>query len=315
MIRVLLAGNTDFSQYILEGLASHFKVVGLITAPSKRAGRGLKYKEPAIASYALAQGIPLLQPTNLKDVDFLKEIHRLAPQICVVVAFRKIPKELWQIPSHGTFNLHTSLLPKYRGAAPIQHAIIRGEKETGVTTFLINDRIDTGEILMQKRIAILPEECFGNIYQKLKPVGMTLVIETVNKLFLRQFTPTPQPQQEKPLLAPKISATFCKITYPTHSDPEAVHNHIRGLSPKPSAWIWIWHKGKRHRYKVIRSLLEATPSSYSDRLEIGEKGLGMVFDKGKVWIQEGQLEGKKPMSTSDMLNGWGGKSVRELYWQ
>ena len=318
MIKVLFAGNTDFSQYVFDGLYDRFDIVGLITAPDKPSGRGLKHKELKIAAHAREKNVTILKPPNLKDASFLEEIKLLAPDVFVVVAFRKLPELLWRIPLLGTLNLHTSLLPKYRGAAPIQHAIINGDKETGVTSFLISDRMDAGDILLQKSTPILPGENFGDVYQKLKPVAMDLAIETIKKLAVKQLTPATQPRlpDQELHLAPKITTSFCKISYPRHRTPEQIHNFIRGLSPKPCAWIWLkFPSGARYRYKIITSSFELKPLKQTDRIQVIKDRLGMLFDDGVLWLLKGQLEGKKPMFVSAMVNGWSEKVSMEVYWE
>ena len=236
-LRIVFMGTPDFAVATLRALVeNNHNIVGVITAPDKPAGRGRKIRTSAVKQYALEQGLPLLQPTNLKDQTFLSELESLQPDLQIVVAFRMLPKAVWQMPALGTFNLHASLLPEYRGAAPINWAIIKGETRTGVTTFFINEDIDTGAIIRQKEVEISKSDTAGDLHDKLMTLGSLLVIETVELISEGSVVPMEQSGAEfKP--APKLNKENCRIDW---TQPlESVYNQIRGLSPYPAAWTLL----------------------------------------------------------------------------
>ena len=316
MKKVLFAGNTDFSAHVLCEVAARFEVVGVVVSPDRPAGRGLKLKEVAVASWARQQGLRVFKPQNLSDKAFLGAVEGLCPEVMVVVAFRKIPEELWRIPPLGTVNLHTSLLPDYRGAAPIQHAIIHGDDRTGLTTFLINERIDTGDVLLQREIPIAIDDDFGTIYHKMMPLGADLVCETVHGLCAGALHPVAQATHRPLRSAPKITSDFCKIKTQTHTSAVAVYHHIRGLAPKPGAWMGLAARHARpFRYKVLRASLEISRQVPTAELRLEKERLGMVFADGIVWIEEGQAEGKKIASAASFINAWKSKGVERLFWE
>ena len=234
-LRIVFMGTPDFAVGILDSLLqNHYTVVGVITVADKPAGRGQKVKFSAVKDFALAHNLPLLQPTNLKDDVFLHQLAALKANLQVVVAFRMLPKVVWEMPKYGTFNLHASLLPQYRGAAPINWAIINGETETGVTSFFIDDKIDTGAMLLHAKTPIDPKESAGTLHDRLMQLGAQTVIETLQ--LIQQGNPTTQLQDEQPDLktAYKLNKENCKIDW--NQPAKTIHDLIRGLSPYPAAW-------------------------------------------------------------------------------
>lgn len=296
-------GTPDFAVAILDKLVkSDSNIVGVITAPDKPAGRGRKLHESAVKVYAMEHGLKIMQPTNLKDPNFIEELAGLQPELQIVVAFRMLPKAVWDMPKLGTFNLHASLLPQYRGAAPINWAIINGEKETGVTTFFIDDKIDTGAILLQKKTNISEEDTAGTLHDKLMHLGADLVLETINKLENKEIAPSKQ-QENRPLKeAHKIHKETCEIDW--NQDITSIYNFIRGLSPFPTAWTTL-HNGEDDLFLKIYSakmdlephqLKVGTVAATKNELKVAVKG-------GYINLLEIQLPGKRKMTTKEVLNG------------
>src|SRR5690606_1319217 len=246
-LRIVFMGTPDFAvetlKYILD---NNYNVVGVVTAPDRPAGRGRKLQQSAVKKFATEKGLEVLQPTNLKEEEFIKSLGALQANLQVVVAFRMLPKVVWGMPQFGTFNLHASLLPSYRGAAPINWAIINGEKETGVTTFFLNHDIDTGDIIFQEREPIHEDDTAGTLYERLIHKGADLVLKTVRMIAEGKHTTQKQPQVELKN-APKIFKEDCKINW--NMPAEAVINFIRGLSPYPAAWTILDGKTLK-AYKV-----------------------------------------------------------------
>lgn len=296
-------GTPDFAVATLEELVAQKKtIVGVITAPDRPAGRGRKLQQSAVKKYALEKGLTVLQPTNLKDTDFLSALKNLEADLQIVVAFRMLPKVVWSMPEHGTFNLHASLLPNYRGAAPINWAIINGETETGATTFFIDDKIDTGEVILQESTPITEEDTAGSLHDKLMILGAELVLETVRQIEKGTVKTTKQKESVELKPAYKIHKETCEIDWAKPMD--AIYNHIRGLSPYPAAWSTLTNGAEELFIKIYK----ATKEKADHHLEIGS----LVFDKKelKVAVGEGfmnlleiQLPGKRKMNTSDILNG------------
>jgi len=259
-LRIVFMGTPDFAVTILKHLVeNNYKVVGVITAPDKPAGRGRKLNESAIKKYTKSLEVPLLQPTNLKSTDFNHELRKLKADVQIVVAFRMLPKIVWQMPHFGTFNLHASLLPEYRGAAPIHWAIINGETKTGATTFFIDDKIDTGEIILQEEIEIEKEETVGSLHDKLMYLGSDLVAKTVNLISTQKVTTRKQPNL-KEKSAPKLDPENCRIDWT--SSLEKIDSKIRGLNPFPGAWT-VLKNGEQ----------EIASKIYAIRKEIAENTL------------------------------------------
>jgi methionyl-tRNA formyltransferase len=247
-MRIVFMGTPDFAVTILKYLIAHkYTIVGVITAPDKPAGRGRKIHESAVKKYAISQDLKVLQPVNLKNEEFHKELKALQADLQIVVAFRMLPKIVWQMPAFGTFNLHASLLPAYRGAAPIHWAIINGESKTGVTTFFIDDKIDTGEIILQEEIAITDSETVGSLHDKLMLLGAVLVAKTVNLITDGNVTTQKQPELEEKS-APKLHSVNTKINW--DNSVQHIDHKIRGLNPFPLAWTTILNDGVEISAKI-----------------------------------------------------------------
>jgi len=294
-----------------------YNVVGVITAPDRRAGRGKKISHSEVKNYILSQEkpIPVLQPENLKDPSFIEELHTLKPDLQIVVAFRMLPELVWSIPSMGTFNLHASLLPQYRGAAPINHVLMNGEEETGVTTFFIDEKIDTGKILLQKSIAIGDDETAGELHDKLMDLGASLVLETVQQLSSTQLEATSQDQYMDAAfglkLAPKIFKEDCRIDWDLPG--EILFNLIRGLSPYPGAFTMLKKEdgdlgkaGNAIQCKLFKvNKEEASHQEHPGSIFTDGKGtLKVAVKDGWIHVYSIQQEGKRRMEIKDFLAGF-----------
>jgi methionyl-tRNA formyltransferase len=307
-LRIVFFGTPDFAVASLKALIeAGFSVVAVVTAPDKPAGRGMQLQQSAVKKFATLHGIPVLQPVKLKNPEFLEELRSYKADLQVVVAFRMLPEEVWNMPPLGTINVHASLLPQYRGAAPINWAIINGETQTGVTTFRLKHEIDTGDMLLQDTLAIGPHETAGELHDRMKEAGANLLVKTLHALQNNTLIATPQPQEGIILKhAPKIFTETCRIE-PTKTCLE-VHNLIRGLSPFPGAFYWI--DGKM--LKIFRSIpatdkpANTAPGSF---FTDGKTRLSLACADGWLDLLELQLEGKKRMSTADFLRGYRLKSA------
>lgn len=301
--KIVFMGTPDFAVATLDTLVKNgYPIVGVITAPDKPAGRGRKLQESAVKIYAVENGIPLLQPTNLKDGDFLEQLKGLQPELQIVVAFRMLPKVVWELPRMGTFNLHASLLPNYRGAAPINWAIINGEKETGATTFFLDDKIDTGEILLQAKCPLSETDTAGTLHDRLMHLGADLVLETVKQLEAGKISP--KKQQENTHLKPahKLHRETCEVDWELPM--EQIYNKIRGLSPFPTAWTTLYNGEEEHFLKIYRASMESGPHTQKTGSVIAEKKeLKIAVDNGFIKLLEIQLPGKRRMETKEVLNG------------
>jgi len=306
-LRIIYLGTPDFAVASLDVLVKNgYNIVGVITAPDKPSGRGLQLTQSAVKQYAVEHNLHVLQPTNLKDPAFLEEVRALKADLQIVVAFRMMPEVLWNMPLIGTFNLHASLLPQYRGAAPINHAIINGETETGVTTFFLKHVIDTGDIIFQERVSIGPDENAGELHDKLMAVGAGLVLKTVQAIESDNVKPIPQDQvDEKDIKhAPKIFRDDCRIDWTKTA--EQIHNHVRGLSPYPAAYtIYIGIDGKETNIKVFATKLTL---DHNDRkpgsIETDNKSYLKVYAAGGILeIIELQPAGKRRMKLHEYLAG------------
>ena len=234
-LRIVFMGTPEFAVHCLEEiLKAGFNVVGVITAPDKPAGRGRKLQESAVKQFAVENNLKVLQPINLKAEGFLKDLRQLQANVQVVVAFRMLPKVVWSMPDKGTFNLHASLLPQYRGAAPINWAIMNGEKKTGVSTFFLDEKIDTGEMILQHQVEITPEETVGELHDKLMHSGAKVIIDTLKLIEEENVKTTPQIESSELKEAPKLTRENTKIDWDKNI--EEIYNHIRGLIPYPAAW-------------------------------------------------------------------------------
>ena len=302
--KIIFMGTPDFAVASLKALVeNNYNIVGVITAPDKPAGRGRKINTSAVKKYAESVNLNLLQPEKLRDEEFLSKLKSLNADLQIVVAFRMLPKVVWDMPKLGTFNLHASLLPQYRGAAPINWAVINGETKTGVTTFLLNDKIDEGSILLQKEVEIDIKDSAGIVHDKLMNEGTTLIIETVNGLNSNTLTPSIQIETEVLKSAPKIFKEDCKIDW--SKDIIHIHNHIRGLSPFPGSWSKLSNGDIETEVKIISS--NYTQEDHS--LEIGtivndKKSIKIAVNNGFIDVYELQISGKRRMKSVDLLNGY-----------
>ena len=319
-MRIIFMGTPDFAVPSLKILVeNNYDVVAVVTSTDKMGGRGGKQViQSAVKQYAVSVGIPVLQPSNLKSLTFLEELTSFKADLQIVVAFRMLPIAVWEMPSLGTFNLHGSLLPKYRGAAPINWAVINGEKETGVTTFFIRHQIDTGDVLFQEKMTIGENETAGEVHDSMMVIGAELVLKTVSAIEKQEFL---LHKQDESLVghAPKIFHETCEISF--HQSAQNVHNFIRGLSPYPGAWtlltdsavlengsLWeneSWEKIRGEQLKIFRTIknLEAHNYAPGQLLTDGKKRLIIACQEGYVEILELQLRGRKRMQTVDFLNG------------
>lgn len=306
-LRIIFMGTPDFAVESLKCLHEAGKnIVGVITSPDRKAGRGQKINQSAVKKYAVSQQLNVLQPTNLKSAEFQKELKALKADLQIVVAFRMLPESVWNMPPLGTFNLHASLLPQYRGAAPINWAIINGEKESGITTFFLRHEIDTGDIIFQEKVNIEPNETAGNLHDKLMLQGGKLVLKTVNAIEGNNYKTTDQSELINSNIneAPKIFRENCEINW---TQPiKTIDCFIRGLSPYPAAWSTLKHKetGKQLNLKV-HGISIVDENSY-DRLKLFVKEGELIVEttSGRLKINTLQVEGKKRMDTKTLLNGF-----------
>ncbi len=305
-LRIIFMGTPEFAVSSLRILVENrFQVVAVITAPDKPQGRGRKIAHSPVKQYALTQDIPVLQPTNLKNTDFLEELRSYQADLQVVVAFRMLPEVVWNMPTQGTFNLHASYLPQYRGAAPINWAIINGESETGVTTFMIRHEIDTGNILFQEKEPIHPDDTAGTLYERLMQKGAELVLKTVEAISRDDYSLTPQENIAELKPAPKIHRETCEIDW---SQPaEQIRNFVRGLSPYPAAWTELTlADGSKKNCKIflINHVDQgATDHSPGDFITDNKTYLHMRANDGWLAVEELQLEGKRRMVIDELLRG------------
>ncbi|MBA5629651.1 methionyl-tRNA formyltransferase [Moheibacter sp. BDHS18] len=297
-------GTPEFAAICLEEiLNSKHEVVGVITVPDKPAGRGQKLAQSAVAKLAIEKNLKLLQPEKLKNPEFLTELQSLNADCFVVVAFRMLPKEVWQIPKKGTFNLHASLLPQYRGAAPINWAIINGETETGVTTFLIDEKIDTGNILLKEKVEITTEDDAGTLHDQLAEIGKKTIIQTLNGLETNSIQPLPQENLGILKAAPKIFKEDCKINW--EESLENIHNKIRGLSPYPVAWTFFSKDGENKFVKIYKGRFEkaSNPNGNLNSISFENNQIKIQLKEGNYYVQALQIEGKRRLSDRDFING------------
>lgn len=305
-LRIVYMGTPEFAVASLRVLVEGgYNVVGVVTMPDKPAGRGLKLQQSAVKQYAIEQGLKVLQPEKLKSEDFVSEFRALEPDLGIVIAFRMLPEVIWSMPKYGTFNLHASLLPAYRGAAPINWAIINGEKQTGVTTFMLNARIDEGDVLSQARVDIESDDNVGTLHDKLMNLGESLVVETVEKIASGDLKPISQAdmQVSENIIydAPKIFKADCHLDF-TNSL-ENVHNKVRGLSPYPAAWAEV--EQLNLAVKIFATTMQPCEHDYEcGKVLTDDKTYMKVACKGGFLVlDEIQLAGKKRMATTDFLRG------------
>jgi methionyl-tRNA formyltransferase len=296
-------GTPDFSIPSLEILINNrIEIKAVVTATDKPAGRGNKIMFSDVKNSALSHNLKILQPEKLKDINFISELKNLDADLFIVVAFRMLPKEIWNIPKIGTINLHAALLPNYRGAAPINHAIINGETKTGVSTFFIDENIDTGNLILQQECEIFPEDNFGTMYDKLKMIGAELVLQTVDLLSYNKIKTINQENliHNNLHIAPKITKEFCKINWKQKA--ENIHNFIRGLSPSPCAFCYITENVS---LKIFKSsfIIENHKLECGTVISNNKSFLKVVTLDGYVFIEELQISGKNKMSINAFLTG------------
>lgn len=307
-LRIVFMGTPEFAATSLKCLvAEGYNIVAVVTTPDKPAGRGQKMHESDVKLMAKELGLPILQPEKLRDEAFLAAMRELQPDLGIVIAFRMLPEVVWAMPKHGTFNLHASLLPEYRGAAPINWAIINGDKRTGVTTFLLNHEIDKGAIIGQEEVDILPEDNIGTLYDKLMNIGSGLVIETVERIASGEIKPVEQMHIDESTLrpAPKIFKEDGRIDWSRKA--EDIHNLVRGLSPYPAAWSSIFKGGEEcGSVKIFTTRIELREMNVAPGTvdTDGRMELRVAALDGWVYIDELQLAGKRRMATRELLLGW-----------
>ncbi len=301
-LKVVFMGTPEFAIPTLDLLVQHHRVMTVVTSPDKPAGRGLNMNQSPVKQYALHHTLPVLQPLYLKDQTFLSQLKFLDADIFVVVAFRMLPEQVWKIPPHGTYNLHASLLPKYRGAAPINFAIINGEKETGVTTFKIQHQTDTGSIALQQKVIIDERDTAKKLHDKLMNTGAQLMLKTLNAIEHHQIELMPQ-QESEVSYAPKITKEFCYINWNNTS--ESIYHFIRGLSPYPAAYAYFSIHHKKTYCKILWAEKITEQHSYLPGKIITDqkKHIRVSTANGYIDIQQIQPEGKKPMHIEEFLRG------------
>lgn len=300
LMKIVFMGTPDFAVASLNALVeAGFEVVGVVTAADKPAGRGQKLQESAVKQYAVAKGLNVLQPLKLKDPEFIEELKALQAELQVVVAFRMLPEVVWDMPAKGTINLHASLLPQYRGAAPINHAIINGEKESGVTTFFLKHEIDTGDVIFSEKVSIASDDTAGDLHDKLMNVGAGLLVKTVQAIAEGNYTEQPQPQSELLKHAPKIFKEHCLIDW--NQSANSIYNLIRGLSPYPTAFTKLNDK----TLKVFKAELEEKETGLAPGtfLSDGKTYLKFAAKDGFIKFTDLQYEGKKRMRVDEFLRG------------
>ncbi|MEO7923880.1 MAG: methionyl-tRNA formyltransferase [Chitinophagaceae bacterium] len=308
-LRIVFMGTPEFAVASLDALIKEeCNIVGVVTAPDKPGGRGLQLQQTAVKKYAVENGLHILQPEKLKDPAFLEELRALQADLQVIVAFRMLPEIVWNMPPMGSVNLHGSLLPQYRGAAPINWAVINGEKETGVTTFKLKHEIDTGDILLQESFPIGENDDAGNVHDKMKEIGAFLLVKTVKGIADQTLKEVAQENIQSSIVniqsalkhAPKIHTDTCRINW---SQPvESVYNHVRGLSPYPAAFI-VMNEKMLKIYKAKKEIIAPTHTEGEYETD-GKSFLKFACANGYLHLLEVQLEGKKKMSIGDFLRGY-----------
>ena len=302
--KIIFFGTPSFAVTSLDKINSKFIVDYVVTSPDNRSGRGQKLNESDVKKYTLKNKIKTLQPSNLMDEEFINQIKHLKPDLIIVVAFRKLPTEVFNIPKHGTINLHASLLPNYRGAAPINWCLMNGEIKTGVTTFYINEKIDQGDILLQKEIMIKNEDDFGSLYNKLSEVGAELVVKTVEGIFNNSLKPIKQNFIDDLKLAPKLNSENTRINW-SRSTSDII-GKIKGLSPKPGAWTMIKNGENRFRLKILKAVKKKEPllkNNLNGKIVINNGELHIYNEDGAINCSVIQLENKREMTSKELLNG------------
>jgi methionyl-tRNA formyltransferase len=302
-LKIVFMGTPDFAVQSLDALISgNYNVEAVVTAPDKKSGRGKKINFSEIKKYSLKNNLKLLQPSNLKEIQFTNELKSIDADIFVVVAFRMLPKVVWEIPYKGTINLHASLLPQLRGAAPIHWAIINGFKKTGLTTFFIDEKIDCGKIIEQKEVKIEDFENTGSLYNKLKKIGSLLLLSTIELISRNKFNTTKQSNSKNLIEAPKLNKINTRIDW--NKSGTKVFNLIRGLSPHPSAWTISERNGKIIKLFNVNYKKEKKKSVENGLIEINYNLIKIYVDDGYLEVNELQIEGKKIMNSTEFINGY-----------
>ncbi|WP_308003353.1 methionyl-tRNA formyltransferase [uncultured Chryseobacterium sp.] len=303
-LKVVFLGTPEFAKASLEAIhRSHHEVVGVVTVADKASGRGQKINQSPVKVFAVENNLPVFQPEKLRNPEFLEELRKLEADVFVVVAFRMMPKVLFEMPKMGTFNLHASLLPDYRGAAPINYAIINGEEKSGATTFFINEKIDEGNILLQEELPILPDENAGSLHDRLMEMGSELVVRTLDGLAENSITEKPQPEVKHPKNAFKIFKEDTRIDWTKNS--KEIHQFILGMSPYPAAFTTLKIGEEEKGLKIFGGKFEISDhGKTAGSLEISKNEFKIYTQDGEYFPSELQLEGKKRMNIKDFLNGF-----------
>jgi methionyl-tRNA formyltransferase len=303
-LKVVFLGTPEFAKTSLEAIhQSHHEVVGVVTVADKASGRGQKVNQSPVKIFAVENNIPVFQPEKLRNPEFLEELRKLNADVFVVVAFRMMPKVLFEMPKMGTFNLHASLLPDYRGAAPINYAVINGEEKTGATTFFINEKIDEGNILLQEELPILPNENAGSLHDRLMEMGAKLVVKTLDGLAENSITERPQPHVEHPKNAYKIFKEDTKIDWTKNS--KEIHQFILGMSPYPAAFTTLKIGDEEKGLKIFGGEFKIeSHDKPAGTLDISKNEFKIYTADGTYFPLELQMEGKKRMNIKDFLNGF-----------
>lgn len=302
--KIIFFGTPDFAVKSLDAIYSNFNIQSVVTTPDRKSGRGQKLNESDVKKYAQKQNINFLQPDNLKDEGFINEVKKLDPDLIIVVAFRKIPKEIFSIPKYGTINLHASLLPNYRGAAPINWCLINNETKTGVTTFFINEKIDQGDILLQEELIISNEDDFGLLYNKLSKVGAKLLVKTIKKVFSNNLNPSKQYIDTEIKLAPKLNSENTRIDW--NKPVNKIIGQVKGLSPKPGAWTMIKNGKDIVRMKILKAKgkkIESLQDKINGKIVIENGELHIYSTYGVINCLIIQMENKRQMSAKELING------------
>ena len=302
--KIIFFGTPDFAVKSLDAIYSNFNIQSVVTTPDRKSGRGQKLNESDVKKYAQKQNINILQPDNLKDEGFINEVKKLDPDLIIVVAFRKIPKEIFSIPKYGTINLHASLLPNYRGAAPINWCLINNETKTGVTTFFINEKIDQGDILLQEELIISNEDDFGLLYNKLSKVGAKLLVKTIKKVFSNNLNPSKQYIDTEIKLAPKLNSENTRIDW--NKPVNKIIGQVKGLSPKPGAWTMIKNDQDLIRMKILKAEgkeIKSLKDNVTGKIVIENGELHIYSSNGVINCLIIQMENKRQMSAKELING------------
>jgi len=309
-LRIVFMGTPDFAVASLKAIVENgYNVVGVVTAADKESGRGKKLKFSAVKEFALQQKLHILQPEKFKNIEFLSELSALKANLQVVVAFRMLPEEVWNMPELGTFNLHASLLPQYRGAAPINHAIINGERTTGLTTFFLDKEIDTGRIIDRVKVTIGDEDNFETLHNRMMETGAKLVVETIEKIRIGTITTIDQKELTESVEAlhpaPKIFKDFCQVNW--HKNSKEIHDFIRGLSPYPCSYSYIFTSDDQ---PILTKIFKSSYDNVEHNSETGKVDtdgktyIKVAVNDGYVYILELQIPGKKRLLIEDFLRGF-----------